>query len=124
MSAGAFSNINYESNEGGIHPIRIQPETASLSVDGTPNNAPTGDLTSKIRASVSGSPRSNALIARQVTVTFGITPGSYPEGYKPGSSIPLPWLVKSTFDAIKVPTDCTYLGIPARCTGKRGERPE
>lgn len=124
MSAGAFSNIKYESNDGSVHPVTIQPETASLVIDGTTNLAPTAPIDSKIKASVSGSPRSNGLITRRVTVAFGDTDGAAPDGYKRGGRIPLPWLVKSTFDALKVGQTGTYLGKVVTVTGKRGERPE
>lgn len=124
MSAGAFSDVKYESNEGGIHPADAQPETVALDVDGTVNALPTGPLTSKIPAKVSGSPRSKQLTCRRLTVQFGTTPGSFPDGYLPGGKTNLPWFVKSTFDSIIVPSDAIYLGINCRITGKRGERPE
>lgn len=59
MSSGPFVRSFYEAGGGGIHPIRLQPET--LTVNG---GAATGPTTSSISAKVGGSRRGFGLHAR------------------------------------------------------------
>lgn len=99
MSSGAFTLSKYAADYGdgtAIHPIRIQPETAllTLAVENvqTPNSAPTGNVTNPISAKV-GIPRTGlGLKPFIVRIRFSGTP---PTGYKAGSTITLPVLNKA-----------------------------
>lgn len=99
MSAGAYTRSRYTRNNGDIHPIRVQPETTSLTIGSTANAAPTGTATSDISASVSKGRRGIVLKARTITFVFTGTP---PTGYKVDSPITLPALQETIWDlAIK-----------------------
>ena len=90
MSQGSFEIVNYGSNKlNTVHPIRIQPETLTLTIGGTANAAPAGPAVLP-SAQVSQGKRKKGLNAR--TVTFKFAAGAEPDGYKPESPITLPWL--------------------------------
>ena len=90
MSQGSFQIVNYGSNKlSTVHPIRIQPETLTLTIGGITNSAPVGSAVLP-SAQVSQGKRKKGLNAR--TVTFKFAPGSELTGYKPESPITLPWL--------------------------------
>ena len=107
MSQGAFNRSRYtRSNTGAdIHPIRIQPETLTLTFGGTANAAPTGAFTSDISASVSKGRRGIGLKARTVTFVFTGTP---PTGYKADSPITLPILQPALWAGLSRGTTGTY----------------
>jgi hypothetical protein len=82
--------VNYGSNKlSTVHPIRIQPETLTLTIGGTSNSAPVGTAVLP-SAQVSQGKRKKGINAR--TVTFKFAAGSEPAGYKPESPMSLPWL--------------------------------
>ena len=119
MSAGAFSDSFYESNElGSVHPIRVQPETLALTLGGQANAAPDGASAIGPSAQVSRGKRSIGINAR--TVTIELTAAL--SGYLAGSKITLPWLDATTFSAItpKVTTG-TYLATACKVVGKSPE---
>jgi hypothetical protein len=119
MSAGAFTNSFYLSSElGTVHPIRVQPETISLTLGGQANTAPSGTGAIGPSAQVSGGKRSIGINAR--TVSIRLTAAL--SGYKADSVIRLPWLANSTFAALvpKVTTG-TYLGTACILVGKSPE---
>lgn len=119
MSSGSFARSKYADDSGVVHPIRIQPETLALTIGGTANAAPAGNIAAGVvSAKVSGSSRSLGLTARKVRFQFS---GAVPDGYKPASTISLPWLVQSTFGAISPNATGTYLGQPIIVLGKSGE---
>lgn len=126
MSAGAFSIGRYErDNETDIHPVDIQPETASAVLNGTANGFPgasAADVTSDISAQISGSRRSKGLHCRTVSVKFGTTAGSFPAGYKPGTTATIPVFQKSVWDSLKRGQDATYLDTACLITTKAGEK--
>lgn len=120
MSAGAFETRKYSSNETGeVHPIRIQPETLTLSIGGTTNSEPSGARTSKISARVGGGNRQLGLKARSVTIKF---PDTAPSGYKVDSPFSLPWLDPSTFGDIGDGDAVSYLGASGVVVGTSPER--
>lgn len=99
MSAGAFINSKYAASYGTgtqIHPIRVQPETQTLSVTiggtATANLPPTGAVNNPISAIVSGSRRGKGLIPRTISFRFTGTP---PAGYKAGGILTLPLLTSA-----------------------------
>jgi len=107
MSAGPFLRSRYVSDEGDVHPIRVQPETIALTIDGTSNVPTTDSITIPISARVSGSRRGIGLRSR--TVTFVFT-DNRPVGYEADSPLTLPWLQSSTFTGISRGDTGTYLG--------------
>jgi hypothetical protein len=119
MSAGAFSDSFYESNElGSVHPIRVQPETIALVLGGQANTAPSGTGAIGPSAQVSRGKRSIGINARTVTIELTASLA----GYLSGSKITLPWLDSATFSAItpKVTTG-TYLATACKVVGKSPE---
>jgi hypothetical protein len=120
MSQGSFQIVNYGSNKlSTVHPIRIQPETLTLTIGGVTNSAPIGSgvLPS---AQVSQGKRKKGLNAR--TVTFKFAPGSQPTGYKPESPITLPWLQNNdTFNETFAGQTGTYQGSDIVVVGTANE---
>lgn len=114
MSSGAFSKSKYAASYGdgtNIHPIRVQPETITCSVNSVANTAPTGAVTSPISALVSRGRRARGLIVRTVTLRADAT--TPPTGYKPGGLTTIPCLTTAFFNACAAATDTTtvsYLG--------------
>lgn len=114
MSAGSTAKGFYESDAGTLHPIRVQPETTEANLGGTTNvfanGTASGVTKSKVSAKVSKGKREKGLGPRTVTVVFGLTPGSFPDGYKPGGITTFPVFVKATWDAMSEADQVTYLG--------------
>lgn len=118
MSAGGFDRGRYTADNGDIHPIRIQPETAALTLGGTANAIPSGATTSGISAKVSGGRRQLGLTARTVTLTWT---GAVPDGYEPDGLIRVPILQPALYTAIARGTTGTYLGSAVEVVGKSPE---
>jgi hypothetical protein len=109
MSAGAFlADAKYESNNGSVHAIRVQPETLQLSIGGTANASPAGDVDSPFRARVGRSNGGYGLKPRAVTVRFTGTP---PTGYKAGETYRVPVMQSTLWDTANAGTVCEYLGV-------------
>jgi hypothetical protein len=120
MSQGAFIIVNYESNKlGTIHPIRIQPETQTLTIGSTSNTAPAGTAVLP-SAQVSQGKRKKGLNAR--SVTFKFAPGDAPTGYKEESPITLPWLQDNVaFNGAFAGQTGTYQGVAISVVGISNE---
>lgn len=119
MSSGAFENGKYGSNTtGGIHAVRVQPETKALTLGGVANAYPTGAVDSTPSAQIGRGKRSIGINARTVSIRLTATLA----GYKSGSTIVLPWFVASTFDALTVGSTGTYLATACELVGKSPER--
>lgn len=121
MSAGIFTTALYSSNvTGTIHPIRVQPETLTLSLGGTANAQASGTAILP-SAQVSKGKRSIGINARTVTVKF--TGANVPAGYKADSPITVPWMQNNAAFLTAVPnvTAVTYLGETAILVGKSPE---
>lgn len=117
MSAGDFVNSKYQSDEGGIYAIRVQPETLALTINGTANTAPAGDVDQEGLARVSGSRRRIGLKARLVRFRFTAAPTG--GGYSVGDILSLPILTQATYNAIpKAGATGTYLGAAIEVVGK------
>lgn len=112
MSSGPFVLVSYRAlyDPTQYHPIRVQPETLLLEIDGAngnvTNTAPTDPVTNPISAYVSGGVRNIGLIPRKVTIAFGDNP---PAGYQPNGRITLPWLDPVTFVGIRRAQVGSYL---------------
>jgi hypothetical protein len=105
MSAGAFVTTFYTADDGTVHPLKVQPETLTMSVDGN-TNAPTATAaTTKYYARVGGGCREIGVRARRVNIKFD----NAPAGYKQDQVISLPWVgSKAVFDAMTPGMAGTY----------------
>ncbi len=121
MSAGAFIRSRYQANNDEVHPIRIQPETETLIIQGLPNEPPAVLPTQKIYAKVSGGKREFCLTPRSVTIVFNdIDP---PGGYLDNSPIKLPILTQTVWDQILPGATGTYLGKTIEVVSRSPEYP-
>lgn len=118
MSAGAFSRSRYQTDEGEIHPIRVQPETILANV-GAANTAPTGSVTQSAFAKVSKGRREYGIGARSVSVIFTATP---PVGYKLDQTYRIPILTPTAFSAALVGGTGTYLSTAIEIISKNTEQ--
>jgi len=120
MSAGAFEIGRYESTDtGNLHPIRVQPETKALQLEGVTNAYPTETDTVLPSAQVSRGKRALGINARTVTIrlTAALT------GYKVDSPITLPWFVDGAdFNGFKRGDTGTYLGTACVVVGTSKEK--
>lgn len=108
MSQGAFEIGRYSCTAtGDIHPIRVQPETKALTVNGVTNAYPAGEANSPISAQISQSRRALGINARSVTIKF---PTTAPTGYKVGEPIRLPWFQAFPTPAFIKGQSVTYQG--------------
>lgn len=118
MSSGPFvKNARYELDNGDIAPIRVQPETLALTINGVANASSADAVTTASSAVVSRGKRAKGINARTVTVVFD----SAPTGYKQDSPIRLPWLVPDAFVNIKSGDAGNYLGSAVTVVGKSPE---
>lgn len=110
MSAGAFVVTRYQAvySAAQIHPIKVQPETLALTIEGVANNPPVGAATSPISASVSGGKRQLGLNAAKVSIRFVDAP---PSGYLANSTIRLPLLNAAIRAAAVRSAPGEYLGV-------------
>ena len=121
MSTGAFQTSKYlASYSGDVHPIRIQPETLGLTIDGTANAAPAGDVANSLRAIASGG-RRVGLTPRKLGVRIT---ASGPNGYLVGSALYVPWLNEATFQSVvsTLGATGTYNGADVEVIGSSPER--
>lgn len=115
MSAGAFEIGRYQCEAtGNIHPVRVQPETKALTVNGVTNAYPTGDADSPVSAQISQSKRALGINVRTVTIKF---PTTAPTGYKVGEPIRLPWFQPFPTPAFIKGQAVTYLGGTGELVG-------
>lgn len=120
MSAGAFLRGFYETEVGNIAPVRFQPETAALSLDGATNAIPAGPATAGFpSAQVSRGRRSIGVNTRLVRIQFA--PGGAPSGYKEGVAIALPWFQADSFAGLPTGATGTYLNSSCTLVGKTAE---
>jgi len=95
MSNGAFTNSKYETNDGNVVPIKLQPETLTLTVAGTANAAPAGAVDAGWpSADVSRSRRAIGIHCRSISVKV-TTPAS---GYEDNGLIRVPIMTASVWD--------------------------
>lgn len=124
MSAGDFLNSTYDADSGTAYPIRVQPETLSLTLNSVANAAGTGTVAAGTpSAKVSGGRTSFGVNARLVRVRFTNT---IPDGYSGGKdTISLPVLTMAAFNAYSKGTTGTYtLGAVAYDVAFVGKTPE
>ena len=121
MSAGSFINSFYTAGSGLVHPIRLQPETLTLTIGGQANSAPAGPAdagTGFVR--VSGGKRTYGVTPRKVAIRFTATP---PTGYAVGQIYRIPVLIPGHYQAYIEPKlqTGTYLGVACQVVGKSEE---
>lgn len=118
MSIGQFTVSRYQNDDGGVHGIRIQPETLTLTL-GSSVNTPVADAINEIsRAKVSGSRRAYGVHARTVTIKLTAAGASGAVG----SVLRLPWLTIGSFSGIKNDATGTYNGSACIVVGKSAEK--
>lgn len=108
MSSGSFLVSKYQCTkvDGAIVNIRVQPETLTLTLDGTENDPPPGAIEAGYpSAQVSKGARSLGINARMAYVVFT---GSPPAGYKAGSAIGLPILTTALWAKVGKGVTGTY----------------
>jgi hypothetical protein len=108
MSSGPFEIGRYQCEAtGDIHPVRVQPETKALIVNGVTNAYPAGNPNSPVSAQISQSKRALGINTRTVTIKF---PTAAPDNYKVGEPIRLPWFTPFPTPAFIKGQAVTYLG--------------
>jgi hypothetical protein len=117
MSAGEFTTTRYQTADGGICSVRVQPETLQAVVNGATNTAPAGEIDQEASAIVSGG-RGNGVFCRKVRLAFT---GEPPEGYKEGGTVVIPWLQPTAWNGFRRGQTGTYLGVAVRVVGRTAE---
>lgn len=120
MSAGEFVTALYETssdNGGDVHPMRVQPETLTLTIGGTPNAASPGPSTSALFARARKSKRAYGVGARLVRLRFT---GTLPTGYS-GDEVTVPVMQPSVFSGYTPLSTGTYLGADVEVVSRIAE---
>lgn len=107
MSAGNFvKGAIYQDDFGNLYPIRVQPETLTLTIGGVANDQAAGPLPPNLPSvSVSRGRQANGVNARLVRIEFTtITP----PGYASSGTITLPVLTSTAFAAYSKDAVGTY----------------
>lgn len=98
MSAGTTVSSAYENNFGAFFPVRIQPETLTLTLGGQANDAPVGPAPPNTpSAKISGGQREAGMICRKVRFRF--SGATIPPGYKVNGILTLPVLTPGAYNA-------------------------
>jgi hypothetical protein len=119
MSAGVFETGKYECvKTGGIHKIKVQPETKGLTLGGTANAYPAGAIDTSPSAKVSSSRRKIGITPRTVTIRMTAAGA----GLAVGSVIRLPWFVDSTWQALADGATGTYQTFACELVGTSAEQ--
>lgn len=108
MSGGPFTRARYQASYGdgsSVHPIRVQPETVTLSVNGVLNSIPVSEINNPISALVSRGRRSKGLVVRTVTLKAPAT--NPPDGYLPNGLTTVPCLTEAFYNACAAADDTT-----------------
>lgn len=124
MSAGAFLNTGYEAESGTIFPIRVQPESLTLTLNGTANDAPAAAPAINLPSAQVGKGR-RAIGVNARLVRFKITDATPPAGYKADGLLTLPVLQIATYTAYGKGQTGTYtLNGTAYAVAYVGKSPE
>ena len=118
MSAGRFEPGRYEAISGTIYPVRAQPETKELTIDGVANDYPAGPTTTGVsRIRLRKGKRAFGPAIRTVTVVLTADGTGETAEYQEGSTHVVPLFAQATYDAYEVDQVGTYLGIACRVVG-------
>lgn len=97
MSTGAFVNSKYSTNDANIVPIKLQPETLTLTVGGVANAAPAGAVEAGWpSADVSRSKRAIGIHCRSISVK--VTDPA--EGYEENGVIRVPIMTPTVWNGV------------------------
>ena len=108
MSSGPFDDVLYEANDGKFFPAKVQPETLTLTLGGTPNASGAGPVTSGLpSARISGGRRGYGAFMRGVRIRVTAAGTS---GLAVGSVITLPILTPEAFETAGKRQTGTYNG--------------
>lgn len=121
MSDGNFIYSNYFSAlTGKTHPIRIQPESGSLVINGTTNTAPAGPADDPRQAQVTAR-KGIGVFAAKVGIRVTATGTS---NFSVGRVFYVPWLDSTTLASVIEPKfqSGTYQGATVRVIGYSPER--
>lgn len=117
MSSGAFTVAGYETDNGDIVPILVQPETLAATL-GTANSSAGATFAAGFpSAQVSKGKRAIGINAR--TVSLRLT--AELEGYKPDSILRIPVTTQARWTALSRGTTVTYQGVAGVVVGKSPE---
>lgn len=106
MSAGPFTTARYRADDGTtIAPVRVQPETMTLTVNGTANSSIPDAATTKYFARTGGGCREIGMRTRRVNFKLDTAPTPY----KQDAVLSLPWFDDTTFGAIAADLPGTYV---------------
>lgn len=121
MSTGAFINSKYADNDGNVLSIRLQPETLTLSINGTDNTEPAPEVNSPRGVSASGKQSILFTTARRVGIR--ITGGTAP--FAVGTVHYVPVLTAANYQAMVSPRaqTGTYQSQACVVIGGSPERP-
>jgi hypothetical protein len=120
MSAGEFSISKYETNNGDVVPIRVQPETLALTIGAATNDAPAGDVqTGWPSANATANRRQNGINVRYVRLKWS---AGAPTDYAANSVLVVPILTKAMWDGIARGQTGTYLGSGVTVATKINEK--
>jgi hypothetical protein len=125
MSSGPFVRSKYAINpantpnltEDVICPIRVQPETLSLTLNSVTNDAPTGDVNLEVSVRARKNRQQYGMGARNVVIAWTTAP---PTGYA-DENLTVPVLQRTVFDQYSVGQEGTYLGTACILVSKTTE---
>lgn len=118
MSSGAFETGRYGCTKtAGIHKIKVQPETKTLTLGGQANAYAADPIDSVPSAKVSSSRRQLGITPRTVTIRMTAAGA----GLSVGSVIRVPWFVDTTWNALADGAVGTYQGIACELVGTGSE---
>ena len=118
MSSGPFSLAQYQTDQNNIVPIKVQPETLAASIGGQTNSSASGTLSAGFpSAKVSGTNRTIGINARTVSIKLTATLS----GYKSDSTLKIPALTQTFYNACQVGATGDYLGTACRVVGRSPE---
>ena len=122
MSSGPFLNTFYGVGDGSVvGNIRIQPETLTVTIDGTANAAVAGPANTERGISASGRRSTLFIGARKINLEVTGGDGSL---LAVGETVSVPWLNPATFFGVALPKNQTgtYQGVPVRVVGTSPEK--
>ena len=112
--AGRFIKAKYETDDGKIHPIRVQPETTNAD-----NPEPAAGVTDDTYARVSGSKRAYGIKARYITLAKQI--GTDADYNGATVYVRVPYLLASAWIAVVIGSTLTYQGVAWEVASKSPE---
>lgn len=108
MSAGEFVISSYDSSETGFTmPVRVQPETLLLFVNGIANSGSGTPVNLGLFAQVTKNRNAYGVGCRSVTVKWD---GAPPTGYKPGEALRIPVMTEAAYASYIPGSTGNYLG--------------